>query len=69
MTMRFTVTIAGRDWPIATIIKRRLNEPGAPDVGSSLSRGVITSLQLLDDYRMIMGIENGSGRSHVNRVR
>lgn len=30
-------------------------------------RAVITSLQLLDDYRTIMGIENGSGRSHVNR--
>lgn len=28
-------------------------------------RAVITSLQLLDDYRTVMGIENGSGRSHV----
>lgn len=39
MTAHLAVTIAGTDWPIATIIKRRLNEPGAPDVGSGLSRG------------------------------
>lgn len=26
-------------------------------------RAVITSLQLLDDYRTVMGIENGSGRA------
>jgi len=37
MTARFATVAADR--PIATIIKRRLNEPGAPDVGSSLSRG------------------------------
>jgi hypothetical protein len=28
-------------------------------------RAVITSLQLLGDYRTVMEIENGSGRSHV----
>lgn len=68
MTMRFTVTIAGRDWPIATIISDDLMSQ-ARRTWEVAYRAVITSLQLLDDYRTVMGIENGSGLSHVNRVR